>query len=65
MPRNAPAADPREVTETRAGISTESVIMGVSIYTPFTYNPAVSGAIGTINYREDAACTSGCFGSGQ
>jgi len=46
-------------------VSTESVIMGVSIYTPFTYDPAVSGAISTINYSEDAACTSGCFGSGQ
>ena len=46
-------------------ISTESVIMGVSIYTSFTYDPAVSGAIGTINYSEDAACTAGCFGQGQ
>ena len=46
-------------------VSTESVIMGVSIYTPFTYNPGASGAIGTINYSEVAACTSGCFGAGQ
>jgi hypothetical protein len=61
-------APSRVVSDTVAAApsgSTESVIMGVSIYTPFTYNPAVSGAIGTINYSEDAACTSGCFGAGQ
>jgi hypothetical protein len=44
---------------------TESIVLGASIYTPFTYNPAVSGAIAFLNYTEDAACTSGCFGSGQ
>lgn len=44
---------------------TESIVLGASIYTPFTYNPAVSGAIVSLNYTEDAACTSGCFGSGQ
>ena len=45
--------------------TTESVVLGASIYTPFTYNPAVSGAIASLNYTEDAACTSGCFGQGQ
>lgn len=43
----------------------QTVVLSTSIYTPFTYNPAVSGAIGSINYSEDAACTAGCFGQGQ
>ncbi len=43
----------------------ETLVLSTSIYTPFTYNPAVSGAIGSINYSEDAACTAGCFGQGQ
>ena len=29
------------------------------------YDPGVSGAITSINYSEDAACTAGCFGQGQ
>jgi IPTL-CTERM motif len=43
----------------------QTIVLSTSIYTPFTYSPAVSGAIGSINYSEDAACTGGCFGSGQ
>jgi hypothetical protein len=45
--------------------STASIVLSTSIYTPFTYNPGVSGAIGSLNYSEDAACTAGCFGAGQ
>lgn len=43
----------------------QTIVLSTSIYTPFTYNPAASGAIGSLNYSEDAACTSGCFGQGQ
>jgi hypothetical protein len=42
-----------------------SLILDTHIYTPFTYNPAVSGPIANINYSEDAFCVSGCFGQGQ
>lgn len=45
--------------------STASIVLSTSIYTPFTYSPGVSGAIGSLNYSEDAACTAGCFGAGQ
>jgi opacity protein-like surface antigen len=41
------------------------IVLGTNIYTPFTYSAAVSGAITSLNYSEDAACTSGCFGQGQ
>ena len=55
----------RNVTDMLTGGGVESVVSGVNIYGPFTYTPAVSGAIGSISYSEDAACTSGCFGQGQ
>ena len=43
----------------------ETIVLSTSIYTPFTYNPSVTGAIASLNYAEDAACTAGCFGAGQ
>ncbi len=55
----------RNVTDMLTGGGVESVVAGVSIYGPFTYTPTASGAIGSIDYSEDAACTSGCFGQGQ
>jgi hypothetical protein len=42
-----------------------TIVLSTHIYTPFTYVPSVSGAIGSLNYIEDAACTAGCFGDGQ
>ena len=42
-----------------------TTVLSTSIYTPFTYDPAVSGPIGTLSYSEDAECTGGCFGAGQ
>jgi hypothetical protein len=45
--------------------TTLSTILGVHIYTPFTYQPAVSGAIASLNYSESAICLAGCFGQGQ
>jgi hypothetical protein len=54
----------RNVTDALTGGSA-GLVLGTSIYTPFTYSPGVSGAIATINYTEDAACTGGCFGQGQ
>jgi hypothetical protein len=54
----------RNVTDTLTGGGV-GIVLGTSIYTPFTYSPTVSGAIGSLNYTEDAACTSGCFGQGQ
>lgn len=42
-----------------------SAVWSSNIYTPFSYNPAVSGAISTISYSENAICLSGCFGDGQ
>jgi hypothetical protein len=44
---------------------TASIVLSTSIYTPFTCSPGVSGAIGSLNYSEDAACTASCFGAGQ
>jgi hypothetical protein len=57
----------REITDALngAGPGLNNVVLSTSIYTPFTYNPAVSGAIASLAYSEDAACTSGCFGQGQ
>jgi IPTL-CTERM motif len=55
----------RLVTDGLTGGGVVSVVAGVSIYGPFTYTPSVSGTIGSIDYSEDAACTSGCFGQGQ
>jgi len=43
----------------------ETIVLSTHIYAPFTYDPAVSGAIGSLDYAEDAACTPGCFGLGQ
>jgi hypothetical protein len=43
----------------------QTIVLSTHIYTPFTYDPSVSGAIGSLNYAEDAACTAGCFGQGQ
>ena len=43
----------------------QTIVLSTRIYTPFTYNPATAGAIASLNYSEDAACTSGCFGQGQ
>jgi hypothetical protein len=54
----------RNVTDALTGGS-PGLVLGTSIYTPFTYSPGVSGAIATLNYTEDAACTAGCFGQGQ
>ena len=42
-----------------------SVVISTHLYTPFTYDPSSAGAIGSLNYAEDAACTAGCFGDGQ
>ena len=57
----------RNVTDVlnAAPVGLNTIVLSTSIYTPFTYNPAVSGAIASINYSEDAACTASCFGSGQ
>jgi hypothetical protein len=55
----------RNVTDTLNGGGVVSVVSGVNIYGPFTYTPSVSGAIGSLDYSEDAACTGGCFGQGQ
>jgi hypothetical protein len=57
----------RNVTDVLVSASggNNTVVLSTSIYTPFTYNPAVSGAITSVNYSEDAACTGGCFGAGQ
>lgn len=55
----------RSVTDTLNSGGTPSVVLAASIYSPFTYNPAVSGAIASVDFSEDAACISGCFGSGQ
>jgi hypothetical protein len=43
----------------------QTIVLSTSIYSLFTYNPAVSGGIASVNYTEDAACTGGCFGQGQ
>ena len=42
-----------------------TIVLSTHIFTPFTYTPATSGAIASLNYSEDAACTAGCFGQGQ
>ncbi|MFI4953637.1 MAG: hypothetical protein ACHP7M_10905 [Burkholderiales bacterium] len=57
----------REITDAlnAAGPGLNGVVLSTSIYTPFTYDPSVSGAITSLSYSEDAACTSGCFGQGQ
>jgi len=57
----------RNVTDvlTAAPPGLNTIVLSTSIYTPFTYDPAVSGAIGSLSYSEDAACTGGCFGQGQ
>jgi hypothetical protein len=54
----------RNVTDTLTGGGV-GIVLGASIYTPFTYSPIASGAIASLNYNEDAACTGGCFGQGQ
>jgi opacity protein-like surface antigen len=54
----------RNLTDTLTGGGV-GIVLGTNIYTPFTYSPTVSGAIASLNYIEDAACTSGCFGAGQ
>jgi hypothetical protein len=57
----------RNVTDTlnAAPPGSQTVVLSTSIYTPFTYNPSVSGPIASLNYSEDAECTGGCFGQGQ
>lgn len=57
----------RNVTDAlnAAPSGSQTIVLSTHIYTPFTYNPGVSGAIASIDYAEDAACTSGCFGQGQ
>ena len=57
----------RNVTDAlnAAPAGSQTIVLSTSIYTLFTYNPAVSGAITSVNYNEDAACTGGCFGQGQ
>jgi hypothetical protein len=47
------------------GPTVNGIVLSTSIYTPFTYNPGISGAISSLAYSEDAACISGCFGQGQ
>jgi hypothetical protein len=54
----------RNVTDTLTGGGV-GIVLGTSIYTPFTYSPVASGAIASLNYTEDAACTINCFGQGQ
>ena len=54
----------RNLTDTLTGGGV-GIVLGTNIYTPFTYSPAVLGAIASLNYTEDAACTGGCFGQGQ
>lgn len=53
----------RSVSDTVNG--TPSLILGTHIYTPFTYNPGVSGPITALSYSESAICLAGCFGQGQ
>ena len=48
-----------------APVGSQTIVLSTHIYTPFTYTPSVTGAISSLNYAEDAACTAGCFGSGQ
>ena len=57
----------RNVTDAlnAAPLNSQTIVLSTSIYTPFTYNPSVAGAITSLDYAEDAACTSGCFGQGQ
>lgn len=57
----------RNVTDAlnAAPAGSETIVLSTNIYTPFTYNPSASGAIASLNYTEDAACTGGCFGNGQ
>lgn len=57
----------RNVTDqlNAAPAGSETIVLSTNIYTPFTYNPSTSGAIATLDYTEDAACTGGCFGAGQ
>lgn len=57
----------RNVTDqlNAAPMGGQTIVLSTHIYTPFTYDPAVSGAIGSLDYAEDAACTAGCFGDGQ
>ncbi len=57
----------RNVTDAlnAAPLGSQTIVLGANIYTPFTYDPATSGAIASLNYTEDAACTGGCFGQGQ
>ncbi len=54
----------RSVTDTLTGGGVVSVVVGVNIYQPFTYSPSTSGAINSLDWSEDAACTTTCFGSG-
>src|SRR6185436_9991320 len=46
-------------------VGSKSVVISTQIYNQFTYDPSVDGAIGSLDYSEDAACTAGCFGDGQ
>lgn len=57
----------RNVTDTlnAAPAGSQTIVLSTSIFTPFTYTPSLSGAITSIAYIEDAACTGGCFGQGQ
>ena len=48
-----------------AAPGSQTLVLSTNIYTPFTYNPAVSGPIALLSYSEDAECTHGCFGQGQ
>jgi hypothetical protein len=57
----------RNVTDAlnAAPVGSQTIVLSTHIYTPFTYDPSVAGAIGSLSYAEDAACTAGCFGQGQ
>ena len=46
-------------------VNTGGLILDTNIYTPFTYDPSVSGPIAAISYSEDVFCVAGCFGAGQ
>ena len=57
----------RNVTDqlNAAPAGSQTIVLSTHIYAPFTYDPSASGAIGSLDYSEDAACTAGCFGAGQ
>ncbi len=57
----------RNVTDqlNAAPAGSQTIVLSTHIYDPFTYDPSISGALSSLDYSEDAACTAGCFGDGQ